>query len=343
MRISKSRRLVGAILAAAMFLIVLYKHLDMDVTKTSMIKNAQSIAPEIKPVRQCMTINQFGVCSKGPDHMAHLQQKLKDEFVLFLDVYKQRLSANPGGTNMVHQFALFSMIRHLRPAHIIESGVHNGLGTWMIRQAAPDAQLILMDPHHPRKYVDHHNSTIYLTGKKFKDFASVDWTPMNLDKDRTLIFFDDHQSGLKRTIQAKKSGFRHLMFDDNYDDNGDNFSLRKACKVYFNRSRLLTYTDNFGRVKLPLDDNDKNVTQQTIDNLIDIYYEVPTPWKTDFQSGFFGDVNIDDLKLRFSENINPKYFSKHYNYICYAKLTDVNVDHTLLDSMVDKLLHKKKT
>ena len=37
-------------------------------------------------------------------------------------------------------------LRHARPETIVESGVHIGLGTWILRQAAPHARLILLDP-----------------------------------------------------------------------------------------------------------------------------------------------------------------------------------------------------
>ena len=37
-------------------------------------------------------------------------------------------------------------LRYHQPEHIIESGIYKGLGTWMLRQAAPQAQLILIDP-----------------------------------------------------------------------------------------------------------------------------------------------------------------------------------------------------
>ena len=42
-----------------------------------------------------------------------------------------------------HQFAVWTTIRLLRPTVVIESGVHNGAGTWVIRQAAPMARIVL--------------------------------------------------------------------------------------------------------------------------------------------------------------------------------------------------------
>ncbi|AQK66429.1 DNA polymerase eta [Zea mays] len=47
------------------------------------------------------------------------------------------------------------------------------------------------------------------------------------DSEKVLIFFDDHQSELKRLKQALKAGFRHLIFEDNYDTG--------TCDHYFLR------------------------------------------------------------------------------------------------------------
>lgn len=57
---------------------------------------------------------------------------------------------NMGGTGFFNQFYLWMLVRALKPKHIIESGAYNGLGTWMLRQAAPNAQLIVvsLQPRH---------------------------------------------------------------------------------------------------------------------------------------------------------------------------------------------------
>ncbi|KMZ72582.1 hypothetical protein ZOSMA_161G00310 [Zostera marina] len=48
---------------------------------------------------------------------------------------------------------------------------------------------------------------------------------------KVLVFFDDHQSELKRLKQALKAGFQNLIFEDNYDTGtGDHYSLRHYKK-----------------------------------------------------------------------------------------------------------------
>ena len=140
-----------------------------------------------------MTTNRFNVCTKGHDHLHDFDDKLKDEFMKFIEIYKGRPGENTFGTRMSHQFALFAMIRDLQPA----------------------------------KY--------------------------------------------------------------------------------------------------------------TIENLIEVYYEFQTPWKTEFQSGIFEGRSMGDLQVLFAKEIDPTYWTDHYNNICYAKLTDNNADITKLDGLLEEL------
>ena len=141
---------------------------------------------------------------------------------------------NSGGTGLFHAFYLWVIARHLKPLHIVESGAFQGLGTWIFRQAAPQAQLIVLSPQLPKLYVDRQPSSRYFTGRLFKDFAHLDWECLGLEKARTLLFFDDHQSGYRRVLEAQARGFEHMMFDDNYLPGvGDNFSPKAACAAAY--------------------------------------------------------------------------------------------------------------
>ena len=53
---------------------------------------------------------------------------------------------------------------------------------------------------------DKASSTVYLMGTNFQDFSQIDWIKLGIDMDSSLVFFDDHQSGLKRTMQAWDAG-----------------------------------------------------------------------------------------------------------------------------------------
>ena len=122
----------------------------------------------------------------------------------YLSVFAKRPFAMSGeNTGILSGFFLWCLVRALRPKHIVESGVRYGLGTWLLRQAAPDAQLILMDPIKPHKWVDTKPDTRYYFGfTLWKDFNTFDWECLKLDKERTLLFFDDHQSQCESTRTA---------------------------------------------------------------------------------------------------------------------------------------------
>ncbi|KAJ7963038.1 DNA-directed RNA polymerase subunit beta [Quillaja saponaria] len=106
-------------------------------------------------------------------------------------------------------------------------GFDHSFGLWFIAR-------------HPEKYLKKGPAYVdgnctYFAGKDFVDFGSVDWEKVMkkhgiTDLSRVLIFFDDHQNELKRIQQALKAGFRHLVFEDNYDTGtGDHYSLRQIC------------------------------------------------------------------------------------------------------------------
>ncbi|GLT77181.1 hypothetical protein SLA2020_487910 [Shorea laevis] len=131
---------------------------------------------------------------------------------------------------------------------MIESGAFNGHSTWGLRQAMSDRPLISVAPCHPEKYPKKGPAYVdanctYFAGKDFVDFGNIDWKRMLkrhgiFDPGRVLVFFDDHQSELKRVKQAVKAGFRHLGFEDNYDTGtGDHYSLRQICDQFYIRGR----------------------------------------------------------------------------------------------------------
>ena len=74
---------------------------------------------------------------------------------------------NPHRTKFAPQFAVWCTVRKLEPLHIIESGIYRGYLSWMLRQAAPKAQLIFIDPKPPLVYKDNHSDTGYITNKNF--------------------------------------------------------------------------------------------------------------------------------------------------------------------------------
>ena len=100
------------------------------------------------------------------------------------------------------------MIQELKPKVIVESGAFQGVGTWVLRQAAePDATIIVLTPRKRDKVprVDDRHSLP--DRQEFVDFADTsreqweDWVGRRDNRAHTLLFFDDHQAGLQRLLK----------------------------------------------------------------------------------------------------------------------------------------------
>ncbi|XP_047941840.1 uncharacterized protein LOC125188823 isoform X2 [Salvia hispanica] len=159
----------------------------------------------------------------------------------FVPIYETRpIKNNMYGMGFDHSFGLWFITRWLKPDLMIESGAFKGHSTWVLRQAMPDTPILSITPRHPEKYLKKGPAYVdgnctYFAGKDFVDFGSMDWERVLgkhgiQDPTRVLVFFDDHQNELKRLKQAVKAGFKHLVFEDNYDTGtGDHYSLRQIC------------------------------------------------------------------------------------------------------------------
>ncbi|GKV27100.1 hypothetical protein SLEP1_g36307 [Rubroshorea leprosula] len=165
----------------------------------------------------------------------------------FVPIYETRpIKNNMYGMGFDHSFGLWFITRWLQPDLMIESGAFKGHSTWVLRQAMPDKPIISVTPRHPEKYLKKGPAYVdanctYFAGKDFVDFGNIDWQKVLKrhgisDPTRVLVFFDDHQSELKRVKQAVKAGFHHLVFEDNYDTGtGDHYSLRQICDQFYIR------------------------------------------------------------------------------------------------------------
>lgn len=217
-----------------------------------------------------------GTCSVGEPLLR--RPAIKAELPRFLKVYNNRPGDQVFGTSIMHQFALWCILRHLQPKHVIESGVYQGLGTWIIRQALPDAQLILLDNRKDKRlYTDGHSDTLYFTGAAFRDFGGIHlWKDINLDFSRTLLFLDDHQTPLIRIPQAVRANISHVIVDDNYWIRGsDTFSMKQACACILGMMADCTkfkYRSNFGMTS-------RKLTQTDIYKAKDIFKNVQTYWE----------------------------------------------------------------
>ncbi|CAN4100251.1 unnamed protein product [Withania somnifera] len=165
----------------------------------------------------------------------------------FVPIYETRpIKNNMYGMGFDHSFGLWFIARWLKPELMIESGAFKGHSTWVPRRAMPYTPIISITPRHPEKYLKKGPAYVdgnctYFAGKDFVDFGSVDWAKVMKkheikDLSKVLIFFDDHQNELKRLKQALKAGYKHLIFEDNYDTGtGDHYSFRQMCDQFYIR------------------------------------------------------------------------------------------------------------
>lgn len=132
----------------------------------------------------------------------------------FIELYDQRpVQDNSGGSGFNDSLWIYLMARLLRPAAIVESGVHKGHSTWLFRQACPEAVILCFDVTF-KNIVYHDEKARYFELDWMSEAASgIDAGPLGQD---SLIFFDDHISQALRLEQAQARGFRRALFDDNF-------------------------------------------------------------------------------------------------------------------------------
>lgn len=133
-----------------------------------------------------------------------------DEFIEF---YKNRpLSENHGGCLSINMFYTWFIFNKIKPKYVIESGIFQGQGTWLIENIESKPKVFAIDPlPQQRLYI---SPNVKYTTQDFLTFTND-----NISKDRakeTMIYFDDHQDQYKRLNHAYSLGFKHIMLDDNY-------------------------------------------------------------------------------------------------------------------------------
>lgn len=142
-------------------------------------------------------------------------KKIKLELKNFLKIYKKRpIKDNKGGCQINHAFALYCILKKLKPKVVIESGVYKGQTTWIIEKALPNAKLICIDINlSQRKYIS--KKAIYSNVDfKFHDFSKI---PSD-----SVVFFDDHVNHLNRIKEANFFKIKNIILEDNYNyKNGD--------------------------------------------------------------------------------------------------------------------------
>jgi hypothetical protein len=153
----------------------------------------------------------------------------------FADVLRRKPFQNSEGLRGVSAFALYWFVRQVRPTVVFEVGVWKGFSTWLIEQAAPDAEIYCFDPLF---YLEHliepaRLGPVYRSPRaryQRGEFSCADLAPVVAAHARPMAFFDDHQHKMPRVRQARAFGLRDLVCDDNtpYPSTHRSFELDRA-------------------------------------------------------------------------------------------------------------------
>ena len=132
---------------------------------------------------------------------------------------RNRPFVNNNGMATDTAFYLYYWVRELAPRLIVESGTWRGFSTWVMREAAPEAKIISLDPIFALGYCLDTTKigAVYWPSdleRMGTDFSCCGFEFMSKPM-QSLILFDDHQNKIHRLQQAIQKGFRHIIFDDN--------------------------------------------------------------------------------------------------------------------------------
>ena len=123
---------------------------------------------------------------------------LKKNFSKFLTFYKNRpIKNNQSGMKIDHCYALFILLKKIKPKFVIESGVWKGQTTWLIKNVLKNSKIFSID-------IDLSQRDLIYKNVKYleKDITKYNWS--KLDKNKTLIIFDDHVCFSKKLNFIKK-------------------------------------------------------------------------------------------------------------------------------------------
>jgi hypothetical protein len=261
--------------------------------------------------------------------------EIKDEIKKFIELYKSRpIKNNKGGMLFPHMFALYFILKKIKPELIIESGIYKGQSTWLIEKTLPKSNIISIDTNL--------KSRIYISKKahysdidfKFQNFSNI---PKN-----TLVFFDDHVNHFERIKEALYFNIKNIVLEDNYKKNSkkcDFYTIKQAyeksgfkhkvnitsyLKTLFKFQKIILkkiFIKNY-YADLELNEIHNRIRDRKI-NSID-YLNLKKIIKTYYEFPSIVDLKLKGTKFLFKKEPKELNFIKneldYYNYITYIKL-----------------------
>ncbi|WP_346351802.1 hypothetical protein N2M06_04950 [Oceanimonas sp. AH20CE76] len=137
-------------------------------------------------------------------------------------IWESRPFENNNGLNCQGAFSLFYFLREMnpKPELVFEIGTWRGFSTWIIRKALPGVRVVCSDPIlASRQFLnqdvfqpEYRLSDVEYT---WQDFSNIEVEITGDDREKVVVFFDDHQHKIPRIKQAAEKGIKHIIFDDN--------------------------------------------------------------------------------------------------------------------------------
>lgn len=227
-----------------------------------------------------------------------LQQRdeLIESLQRFAKVMETRPFANRQGLRGVSAFALYWFVSRIAPSVVFEVGVWRGFSTWLIEQAAPNAEVHCFDP----LFVLQPYVSRWKLGRTYRspraryssdDFSCAPIREIAAGRDDALAFFDDHQNKLPRLRQCRDAGIKHVVFDDNLPT------------PYTHRT-----LEHERAAGVPLEDD------------VEVYETFPALWPVHFD---LDGVRIEEAGLDFptDREFRRIYRDRHWHsYVTYVRL-----------------------
>tara|TARA_R110000824_G_scaffold3379_2_gene15982 strand:- start:4018 stop:4812 length:795 start_codon:yes stop_codon:yes gene_type:complete len=257
------------------------------------------------------------------DKIDYSQEAVAEALAEFRRIYSERpVIDNEGGMKSPHLFNTWFSLKELQPELVIESGVWKGLGTWVIEQAVPSANIISIEINY--SHLQYKSKKVHYLSD---DITSYDWGKLleinfpDIKKDKIVVFLDDHQNFIERLEFIHSLGIKHVLYEDNYPSSqGDTFSPKKILSqqdyVMDHAGQRSTHTFS------PID-------YERFSKCVKTYQELPPIFKTERTR--WGDswtapkYPTKEPLLPEHENKNfPTFFEEadSYTWICYMELRE---------------------
>ncbi len=277
----------------------------------------------------------------------YLNNNLND----FLKIYKKRpIKYNRSGMKIEHCYALYCFLKKIKPKIIIESGIWKGQTTWLIKQILKKSIIYSIDINLSQREIIYKDVN-YLD----KDITEYDWS--HIDKNNTVIIFDDHVCFSKRINFLIKNKFKKIIFDDNLPNGYIGYYTPKMIieKTFLKEKKFIKYSNlkrfisflfkyligenklrnskinfysKFLLINYPTKKNKKLIKDfSLIRKKILNYYEFPPIIKFDFKKRF--KSLIDNYNIELNEK---KYIVKKP----ITEIKKIKIDKNLLKEFSDQ-------